>query len=317
MVTGGAGLIGSYLVRSLLEKGAAVRVVDLADPGSARNLSDCIKEVEFVQGDLRRDGIARSAVKNIDILYHLAARVSGAQYTQSHELAIGLDNMDIDRTVLGAVRKERVPVFLYASSAGVYDRTEAVRIPTPETEAWRGEPDSLYGMVKLVGERMSLLVGKEIGTRVAIARLFPTYGYGEDRSESGRVIPHLIRKILRKEPYVIWGDGSNTRTFLHVTDAVRALTTMAEKIDKVDRVPVNVGSPDATTIRDLAFMIAELSPYSSKSSPTFNMSKSAGSVSMVPDIALIEALTGWTPAVPLKRGLTELFEYYRRVYKLS
>lgn len=314
LITGGAGLLGSHLAKHFLKKGASVKVIDMTARELARNLRDCMNEIEYVEGECKEKQLVQRAMQGMDIVCHQAAKVGGALYTQSHELEIGLGNLEIDRCVIEAARNERPLIFQYTSSAGVYDKTKGARIPTPESEAWRGEPDSLYGMMKLFGERLSLLVGKEIDADVAITRLFPIYGKGENYSESGRVIPHLIRKVLLKEPYIVWGDGSQLRSFLEVNDATRALVAVLEKIEETSHLVVNVGSPEAITIKDLALMISELSPYSIKAPPIFEPSKSAGSAAMVPDITLLQKLTGWTPEVPLRKGLTELFTYYQDLY---
>ena len=314
MITGGAGLLGSHLVPLLLDEGAIVRVVDRIPRDHAVNLMSAMDHIDYIEGDLRNPEITDMAFRGTEIVFHLAARVAGAQYVQLHDLDIGLDNARIDVNVFESTLKHKPSVLLYASTGGVYDKSKQDTLPTSESQAWRGEPVNLYGMAKLLGERLATRVAERIGTRLAIVRLFSVYGPGEDYGETSRVIPDLIRKILLKEPFIIWGDGSQIRNFLYVADAANALVSAVKNISRIDKRPINIGSEKSITIKELALMLREISPYPEKPTPIFDPSKPLGAIQMIPDISAARASLDWRPKVPLEEGLRKTFDWYRNIF---
>lgn len=318
LVTGGAGFIGSFLVDKLVELGAETVVVDDLSRGRMENLSHAINKIRFVRGDLRDPTVAEEACNGIEICFHLASIVGGVKRMTVNQ-AMSAVIPTVDRNVLEACRKRDVRRVLYTSTACVYptflQTRGCVGMALKEDEAWSkgAMPESIYGWAKLFGEHMATAYHKEYGLGVAIVRDFNVYGGREDSSpEASHVIPALIRRAIeRQNPYVVWGSGEQSRSFVYVTDVVNGMILAAEKIS--DAAPVNLGTKELIKIGDLARMIVDMLHYDVV--PTFDETQPTGVFTRCPDLSRATELLHWEPKVKLRDGIAMTIDWYLKEFK--
>ncbi|HEX2025080.1 MAG TPA: NAD-dependent epimerase/dehydratase family protein, partial [Actinomycetota bacterium] len=253
VVTGGAGFIGSAVVRSLHDRGHDVRVVDNRSKAGGGRLP---RDVEVLEGDVSDRETCARALDGADLCFHLAARIGGIGYFHRYPADILAENNAMLSTVFRTATETGTKV-VYVSSSMVFER--ATEFPTPEEALDRSAPPfSAYGFSKLVGEWYCRAFHEQYGTRFAIARPFNAYGPGEyPEAEPGlaHVIPDLIEKILRGDrPIPILGDGSQTRSFTYVDDVGDAIVTIGMHPD-ADGEDFNIGTGVETSIRELLSLL--------------------------------------------------------------
>jgi UDP-glucose 4-epimerase len=308
LVTGGAGFIGSAVVRRLLHDGHAVRVVDDLSKGKASNVPD---GPEQHTGDLTDPDVARAAFRDVDVCFHLAAKIGGIAYFHRYPADILDENnlmlSSVFRAALGAGTK-----VVYVSSSMVFER--ATEFPTPEDAIDRTpSPFSAYGFSKLVGEWYARAFHEQHGLPYAIARPFNAYGPGElPENEPGlaHVIPDLIRKILDGGTSIeIFGGGNQVRSFTYVEDVADAIVTIGVHPDAQGQ-DFNIGTGVETSVRELLDMLLELC----EQGPREIVRKDPLPVDVVrrvPDVTKIRTRLGWEAKVPLEEGLRRTIDWYR------
>ena len=312
LVTGGAGFIGSYVVRRLLKHGAKLAVADNFENGRLSNLAGVRKDVEVMEGDLRDPQFCLRACARKEVTLHLASKAYGLSYSYTHHGEMLADNLLINTNILEACRKARVPRVLATSSSCVYPDDAAV--PTPETQDISGSaPEQVnegYGWAKRMLERQAVYYHREHDMEIAIARPFNAYG-PRHRYDPARahVLPSLVMRVLRGEnPIVVWGSGNQTRSFVHAEDAATGLLLLAEKYACAD--PVNVGHDREITIRDLIALILEIS--GEKREVVFDRTKPEGAMRKSCDPTKLKQVTGFVPATMLGDGLPATIQYYEQ-----
>ncbi|MCD6283944.1 SDR family NAD(P)-dependent oxidoreductase [bacterium] len=333
LVTGGAGFIGSHLVRKLVEKGREVIVIDDLSSGSLENLSSLglkPSDFEFKKIDLTNYSQILECLKEGDIVFHLAARIGGLKYlhgTENAEIAALQANLAIDANVFRASLEKRVEKIIYASSTAVYpldSQYSAGAIFSEEDFLYQPEkqdprfrfkmdidPDGGYGLAKLLGE-VQLSWMKNI--KIAIARIFNVYGVNEPLDEKSHAISDLIRKAIDypQKEFIIWGDGKQTRDYMYVSDCVDALVKLEEKISDYQPLPLilNIGSGKATSISELAEVIIKISGKNIK--PKYDVQKPVGPISRTADIRKVKETLNWEPKVSLEEGLKRTFVWIQK-----
>ena len=314
LVTGGCGLIGSYLVEHLLRDEAQVRVADSLISGSLDNLRSCVGRFEFLQLDLQDRAACQQSVRGMDTVFDLAARTVGIGYSSRHHGEMLYDSLMISLNMLEAARQAGVERFLVTSSSCVYP--DGSPVPTPEEAAERNLPEAPnagYGWAKRIAELQGAYYAREYGLEVAIVRLVNAYGprYHWDHEEP-HVIPALIRRLLAgEEPLRIWGSGRQTRSFIHGSDVAMLMKLMLERA--ANAVPVNIGLMEETTIADLVSELTAIAGYKGKI--VFDTTKPEGPARKGLDLALQQGLIpDFRPRVSLREGLRETFEAARQHY---
>jgi UDP-glucose 4-epimerase len=249
LVTGGAGFIGSHLCDALLARGDAVRVLDDLSTGRRENLPP---EVELSQGDVADASVVRDAMQGVAGCYHLAAIVS-VERGVSDRPVMRRTNLTGTITVFDAARAARTPV-VYASSAAVYGDARDL----PVTEETERRPLSAYGTDKLDCELHARAATHEHGVPTVGLRFFNVYGPRQDpRSPDSGVISIFGERIRRGAPIDVFGDGGQTRDFVHVGDVVGALLA-AMRLQPGAAPVFNVCSGQATSVLALAWLIGAL-----------------------------------------------------------
>jgi UDP-glucose 4-epimerase len=303
LVTGGCGFIGSRLVRELARRGHRVRVLDDLSTGDEAALPD---GVELAVADVADAAAVRAAMRGADGCFHLAA-VASVERTRRDWLAAHRTNSGGTVTVLEAARDAApapVPV-VYASSAAVYgDATEP-----PAAEDSPPAPPSASGVDKLAGELHARTGARLFGAPTLGLRFFNVYGPGQraDSPYSG-VISLFCDRLSRGLPVTVYGDGRQTRDFVHVDDVVRALAAGMERLPAGGRV-ANVCTGTQTSVLELARTIADLlgAPLRVEHGPARagDIRRSAG------DPRLLADLLGVSAATPLRDGLARTLAWWR------
>lgn len=316
LITGGAGFIGSHLAERLLQQGHGVTVIDDLSTGSIRNIEPLKGKTGFryvIDTILNRPVLAE-LVDDCDILFHLAAAVGVKLIVESPVRTIET-NVKGTEVVLECASKKKKKVLL-TSTSEVYGK--AGKIPFAEEDdlvlgpTFKGRWS--YACSKAIDEFLALAYWKEKRLPVVIARLFNTVG-PRQTGRYGMVVPTFIRQAILGHPITVYGDGTQSRSFTHVSDAVGALIQLAQHPDAVGEV-FNVGSVEEVTIDDLARLVKHMTRTNSEIRYIpYDEAYEEGFEDMprrVPDLGKIERLLGYRPTRSLREIVQDVIDYFRR-----
>lgn len=250
-VTGGAGFIGSNLVDAVLSTGCRVTVLDNLSTGFRRNLTNNA-DLESIEDDVRDRLAVDAAFSGCDTVYHLAASV-GNRKSIDDPIHDAETNVLGTINVLEAARAAGVRKVVVSSSAGVFGELKTL----PIREDHPIEPDSPYGCTKLCEEKLALAWAKLYGLEVVCLRYFNVFGRRQRFDAYGNVIPIFVFQALRGERLTVFGDGEQTRDFVHVNDVVAANLGAAEKPGLTG--VFNIGSGTRISIKELVRLIEKVS----------------------------------------------------------
>jgi len=314
LVTGGAGFIGSHLCDDLIEDDYTVVCLDNLGSGRQSNVSHLMDDDRFtlVKGDVR-EPLASQLVDagvepvTVEYVYHLASRASPADY-QEHPVATAAANgIGTFNTLEFATDVDAR--LLFASTSEVYGDPEV----HPQPETYNGNvnirgPRACYDESKRYGETLQVAFHEEYGLDTRTARIFNTYG-PRMRPDDGRVISNFLRQALAGQDLTVYGDGSQTRSFLYVSDQIRGLRRLMERPGLAGEV-VNIGSTDEITIQELAETVIEVTDadvgISYEPLPEDDPQRRR------PDISRAKGLLDWEPAVGLRQGLEKIETKFER-----
>jgi UDP-glucose 4-epimerase len=296
LITGGAGFLGAALTHRLAREGQRVQVLDDLSAGDPARLP---REVLFTRGDVRDVPRLWTLLRDVDCVFHLAARVFVAEsvlYPREYNDV----NVGGTVSVMEAMRDAGVRRVVFTSSGAVYGR----QTHQPVHEDLEPDPDSPYAVSKLAAEHYVRTIGRLWGIETVILRVFNAYGPGQFAPVyRAPVIPALMKQALSGSSLVIWGDGSQTRDFVYVDDVVDALVAAATA-ESVDRAIINVGSGQETSINELAQRIGQVTGRAVRT--LYNQAESGGVPHLVADLALARAKLGFQPRISLEEGLRRL-----------
>jgi GDP-L-fucose synthase len=296
VVTGGAGFVGSAVVRDLRALGANVRVVRSAEH------------------DLRDPHATREAVDGAQVVIHLAANVGGIGFNRRNPAPLVYDNMMMSGNVFEQSRRAGVEKLVSACTVCAYPKFT----PTPfsEDSLWEGYPEETnapYGLAKKMMLVLSDSYRRQYDFDSVVPMVVNLYGPNDHFSlEDSHVIPAMIRKLHEATAQglpqvVMWGSGNPSREFLYVDDAARALLLAGEKLETSD--PVNIGTGVETRIKDLAEMIARFSGFQGEL--VWDASKPDGQPTRCLDVSRARALLGFEAQLDLEDGLRRTVEWFR------
>ncbi len=314
LVTGGAGFIGSHLVKRLLDLGSEVYVTDNFCRGKEENIEPFSDRIHLYRVDLTRIENCLLATKGIDYVFHLAASVGGIHYIKKENVEGSTPSLLMNTNMLEAARINDVERFLLASSACVYREKSPELNNFKEEDAYPANPPTTYGWAKLMGEIQCRSYHLDYGIKCSVTRIFNAYGENENLDPRwSHVIPSLIRKAILypKEEFKIFGDGRQERAFLYVQDCVEGLILGMEKIEDAD--PVNLGGEEVISIKELAHKVIRLS--GKKIDLKYDLSGPQGTHRYCAETTKMRRVLGWGPRVPLDEGLKRTYKWARR--KLS
>lgn len=296
LITGGAGFIGSALANSLVTQGHTVRVLDDLTAGDPRALDS---RVLFSRGDVRDIPRLWSLLRGVDVVYHLAARVS---VPESMLYPVEYNSVNVGGTValMTAVRDAHVPRVILTSSGTVYgeQRVQPVRESAPV------HPSSPYAVSKLASEYYLNAIGEFFSIETVSLRIFNAYGPHQPLPPShAPVIPRFLSQALGGGSLVLFGNGDQSRDFVYVDDVVNALAAAAFA-PRVTQSIINIGSGVEVTIQQVVGGIERVTgrPVHRLSNPD----ETGGVSRLVADVSLARELLGWEPHLSLEEGLRRI-----------
>lgn len=297
LVTGGAGFLGSWVVRELIKRGVPEARISI--PRSEK-------------ADLRVEGNCKEAVQGKDIVIHVAALTGGIDLHARRPGEIFYNNLMMGVQLMEAARRHGVKKFVSIGSATEYPTNAP--LPYREEDLWKGLPDRVhfpYSMAKL----MMLVQGQAYRTQYgfnAIHLMFNNmFGPGE-KFESGFVIPSIMKKVIdakkNSDQFITsWGTGRAKREFVYVEDAARAVVLATQKYDKPE--PVNIGSSEEISIKELVTMIAEFMDF--KGEIRWDATKPDGQLRRSIDTSRAEREFGFRAEMPFREGLQKTVDWHR------
>lgn len=298
-MTGGAGFIGSNLVRQLVADGYDVTVLDNLLSGFRSNL-DPLPQVRFIEGDIRDAAVVAEAIKGVNVVFHLAASV-GNKRSIDHPLIDADINVMGTLTVLEAARHAGVKKIVASSSAGIFGELKTL----PIKEDHPVEPDTPYGSSKLCMEKECLAYAKLYDIEAVCLRYFNVYGPNQRFDAYGNVIPIFAFKMLSGEQLTIFGDGKQTRDFINVKDVVQAniKAAMAHGLSGA----FNIGSGDRITINRLV----ELLRITQGINPqvVYDPPRPGDVRHSLAEISAARNSFGFAPSVSIEEGLKEYMSW--------
>jgi nucleoside-diphosphate-sugar epimerase len=323
LVTGGASFIASHLVDKLNSLGAAIRVADDFSSGKLENLEYPLNKkrnglwesdnLVVYEGDLKDKAFTKLMMKDIDIVFHLAALHGGRGYIDSHP-AQCCTNMILDQLVFEEAHNTGVDKICFASSACVYpsylqDSTgsdyllkEADADPFVRDKAFS---DLEYGWAKLMGEMALKAYHRQYGMKTSSVRIFTAYGPREN--ETHAIVALIAKAFIEMDPYEIWGTGEQDRNFTYVTDIVDALVLASEKIN--DGTPVNAGRSDRITINEACELVFDICGWKPKKIKR-ELTRPQGVASRAADLTNARKLLNFEPQVSYRDGFKRTIDWY-------
>lgn len=293
MVTGGAGFIGSHLVDELLERGERVVVLDNLATGRLRNLqfAEGHERFSFVHGTVRDQLIVDELVHDADVVIHLAASTGVPQIVE-YPLRSFTQNLRASETIIDAAHRYHCKLMLMSSSE-VYGKNTHVPL-TEDATRILGPPIATrwaYSIAKAVEEVLAYAYHRERGLDVTVVRLFSIVGPRQNPGQ-GAVLPRLVRQALSGDSLTVYGDGSQTRCFCHVTDAVDAIVRLVDARGATGE-PYNVGAVEEVSILELARRVAgAAAPVRQRMAPGLQSELSDGQVPSIIEVMPYEQVYG-------------------------
>ena len=302
LVTGGAGFIGSHLVDRLIKEGFEVTVLDNLSTGKMENLRGHLESgsVRLVKADILDREAVKQALKDAEAVFHLAA-ITSVPYSIKHPDVTRKVNVEGTRILLDACLDENVERFIYVSSCAVYGEPEYL----PIDERHPARPVSPYAESKLEAERLCREFQKAYGLKTTIVRPFNVYGPRMRSGMYGGVIARFIERLRSNKPPIIYGDGTQTRDFVHVWDVVNALMLTLNSQKAIGEI-FNVASGVATSIGQLAKLVMELSGVDGLK-PLYRPAREGDIKHSCADVGKAKARLGYEPKISLREGVATLF----------
>jgi GDP-D-mannose 3',5'-epimerase len=318
LVTGGAGMIGSNLVKKLVELKHQVLVVDnlwrgklayLIDPESNKPFIDLDKN--FFNLDLSKEITDIEPFKKVDYIIHLADVVAGIDYVFNNQSNLFRQNILINSNAIELAKRIKVKGFIYAGTACSFpahlQNSFDYRL-LKEEDLYPANPESAYGWSKLMGIYETELLEKDFGIPGLTLMFHNVYGAPCDYSASrSQVIPALIRKAIRypQEDFIVWGSGKQGRAFIHIDDIVNALILGLEK--GLGKGYIQIGPDKSTTIAEIANQVVRIS---GKNIPVvFDVTKPEGDKARAADSSKAAQILGWYPTISLGEGLVKTYRW--------
>ena len=313
-ITGGAGFIGSHLADALVARGDAVTILDNMSTGSASNIAHLEGKIEIIKGDIRDVATVEKAMANADLVLHMAAALGVNTILESPIESVST-NFTGSEVVLQAATKLNKRIII-ASTSEIYGKNPKQPlnelddrvVGTPQKIRWT------YSDAKALEEAIAHALFLTKGLKVTTVRLFNTVG-PRQTGRYGMVVPRFVQAALAGQPITIYGDGTQSRVFCHVADAVKAILFLAADDKSIGEV-YNIGGVGETTIKQLAEKIIERTKSTSAITYTaYDDAYPAGYEDMqrrVPDTTKIKNAIGWSPEHTLDSIIDDVAAEFRK-----
>ena len=303
LVAGGAGFIGSHLCDRLISEGYRVICLDNLYTGSMDNIAHLMTDPRFTF--VRHDVTRPYDVSGLSIVFNLACPASPVHYQK--DAVYTAKTAFLGTLNMLELARDNDCVMLQASTSEVYGNP--LMHPQPETYWGNVNPigiRSCYDEGKRAGETLCMDYHRQYGTKVKIVRIFNTYG-PRMAEDDGRVVSNFIAQALRGDDITIYGDGSQTRSFMYISDLIEGIMRMT-KTDEDFTGPVNLGNPEEHSVKELAEKIIDIT--GSVSGIIHKPLPSDDPVRRKPDISVAENTLGWRPEVSVKEGVLKTYTYF-------
>lgn len=301
LVIGGAGFIGSSLVRHLAQRGP-VRVLDDLSTGREENIAG-VDDVDFVEGSMLDTAVVDDSLKGVDTVFHLAClgvRHSIHQPERNHEV-----NATGTLRVLEAAHRRGVSRVVYVSTSEVYGTAQHA----PMDEDHPTLPHTVYGGAKLAGEAYTRAYHRTYGLPTVVVRPFNAFGpRSHHEGDSGEVIPKFVVRANNGLPPIVFGDGTQTRDFTYVDDTARGIAAAAES-DAAIGETLNLGSGSEISILALAEIVTKAVGRPDLQ-PEFHDPRPGDVLRLIADSSKAAALLGWQPQLSLEQGVDRLLAWH-------
>ena len=308
LITGGAGFIGSHLADHYVAKGDQVTILDNFSTGSKENIADLSGKITTQDGDIRNVDLVEKLTKDAELVLHMAAAL-GVNTILESPLESMSTNITGSEVVLNAAAKLNKRIII-ASTSEIYGKNPKQPLSEGDDRVV-GAPQKIrwtYSDAKAIEEAMATALHTQSKLPVTTVRLFNTVG-PRQTGRYGMVVPRFVQAALRNEPVTIYGDGTQSRVFCHVADAVKAIATIANTSLTIGDV-YNVGGTGEVTIKELAEKVIAVT--GSKSTITYTPYSDAYPAGFediqrrVPDISKIKSAIGWSPANDLHQIISDI-----------
>ena len=306
LVTGAGGFIGHHLARYLVERGYQVRGVDIVEPEFEASAAH-----EFEVLDLRRWENALKATDGIDHVYNLAADMGGIGYITASHAEIAMNNTMINTHMLDAARVNGVDRYFYSSSACVYPdyrQNEPDIAGLKEEEVLPAAPEEGYGWEKLYAEKLCQYYTEDYGLATRVARFHNAYGpLGTFDGGKEKAPAAICRKVALVEDggeIEVWGDGEQTRSFMHIDDCVEGIYRLMQSGSSE---PMNLGNDRMVTVNELVDIVA--SAAGKTVIKRHDVTKPQGVRGRNSDNTKLNDLLGWAPSITLEQGMSETYSW--------
>jgi UDP-glucose 4-epimerase len=301
LITGGAGFIGSHLADALIARGDSVTILDNLSTGSMANIAHLKGKIEIYEGDIRDKALVEKLIENSDTVFHMAAAL-GVKNIMEHTLESIDRNFNGSEIVLHAATQFKKRLII-ASTSEIYGKNPNQPL-NEESDRVVGAPQKIrwtYSDAKALEEAVAHILHKTKGLKITTVRFFNTVG-PRQTGRYGMVVPRFIQAALKNEDIIIYDDGSQSRVFCHVEDAIRAVLLLADTNSTIGDY-FNVGGKGEVTIRELAEkVISKTNSQSKIKFIPYSEAYPAGFEDMrrrVPDISKIKNAITWEPTYTL------------------
>jgi len=305
LVTGGAGFIGSNMVRFLLDKGQKVRVLDNFETGKRENLTEVAGRIELIEGDIRNMDAVRRAAAGADVVYHLAALGSVPRSIKdpvtTHDVNVnGIMNM------LLAARDAKVKRFIFSSSSSVYGQCKVL----PQHEGLPLSPISPYGASKAAGEIYCRTFYETYGLQTISLRYYNVFGPRQDpTSQYAAAIPLFVSALLRDKSPTIFDDGEQSRGFTYI-DNVMTANWLAANVKETHGEAVNISTKNAVTVNTVVNVIRKLMGKE-EIRPVYAPPRPGDIKHSLADVKRAKEVIGYEPFVDFEEGITKAINWYK------
>ena len=303
LIAGGCGFIGSNLCIHLLNDNNKVICVDNLYSSKIENIKSCMdnKNFTFINHNIIEPLYIDD---NIDEIYHLACPASPPTYQKDPIYTLKTNFIgSMNLLELARIKSSKI---LLASTSEIYGEPQV----SPQSENYRGNVNTIgirscYDEGKRISETLFMDYHNKYNVNIRIVRIFNTYGPHMDK-EDGRVVTNFINQILNNDNITIYGDGSQTRSFQYIDDLINGITKL---MDSNYIYPVNIGNPNEITIKQLAYILKDIT--SSSSEFIFKPLPSDDPTNRNPDIKLAKKILNWEPSIDIKTGLLKTIHYIK------
>lgn len=305
LVTGGAGFIGSSLVRGLLDAGHSVRVLDNFATGKKENLSEITDRIELIEGDIRNLATCQSACADMEVVLHQAA-LGSVPRSVADPITSNAVNITGTVNMLWAAKEAKVRRFVFAASSSAYGESPTL----PKQEDMIPLPISPYAVTKLTCEHYCQVFYKAYGLETLSLRYFNVFGPRQDpTSQYAAVIPAFVSALLKDRQPIVFGDGEQTRDFTYVQNVINANMLAAEAPNAQGQV-VNIACQQRVSLNQILVILRELL---NKDIPAKYADLRPGDVrDSLADITRAKKVLGYSPQIDFEQGLRLAIDWYKK-----